>query len=125
MEQHNNTRLDQFSHHIKDFANKSRDVSGKTMPEIILGMGHNVDLLKGLHHSPTHEFIKLMSELNLLPTITRLTRITHHSATLIDNIYVSEQLHRSFESAILIDDMSDHLLTIAMLKQTKVLNKDY
>ena len=65
-----------------------------------------------------------MSELNLLLTITRPRRITNHSAMLIANIYVSESLHRSFESAILIHDMSDYLPTIAMLKQIKFLNKE-
>ena len=44
----------------------------------------------------------------------------HHSATLIDNIYVSDSLHRSFESTIIINDMSDHLPILTMLKQTKL-----
>ena len=43
--------------------------------------------------------------------------------TLIDNIYVSDQLHRSFDSMLLINDISDHLPTIALLKQTKLLNE--
>ena len=37
---------------------------------------------------------------------------------------MSEQLHQSFESTILINDMSDHLPYVAMLKQTKLLNKE-
>ena len=41
---------------------------------------------------------------------------------LIDNIFVSEALHWNFESTILIDDMSDHLPILAMLKQTRLLN---
>ena len=45
--------------------------------------------------------------------------ITHHSATLID-IYVSDSLHRSFELTIIINDMSDHLPILTMLKQTKL-----
>ena len=61
---------------------------------------------------------------DILPTITRPSRITSHSATLIDNTYVCEQLHRSFESAILMSDISDHLPILAMLKQTKLLNKE-
>ena len=119
-----NTQVEQFSNHIKDITNQARSTSGKLMPELVIGMDHNIDLLKGMHHAPTHGFIELMSELNLLPMITRPSRITHHSATLIDNIYVSEQLHRSFESIIIIDNMSDHLPLVTMLKQTKVLNKE-
>ena len=41
---------------------------------------------------------------------------------LIDNIFVMEALHRNFESMTLIDDMSDHLPILAMLKQTRLLN---
>ena len=44
--------------------------------------------------------------------------------TLIDNIYVSDQLHRNFESAIIVHDISDHLPSLAMLKQTKLLSKE-
>ena len=80
-------------------------------------MDHNIDLLKGVQHTPTHK-------LDLLPIVTRLSRITNQSATLTDNIYVSEQLHRNFKSVILLDDMSDHMPLLAMLKQTQLLNKE-
>ena len=43
---------------------------------------------------------------------------------LIDNIYVSDQLHCSFDSMLLINDISDHLPTIALLKQTKLLKQE-
>ena len=45
-------------------------------------------------------------------------------ATLIDNIFVSLKLHRFYASAILLDDMSDHLLTLVLDKQTKLLDKE-
>ena len=41
---------------------------------------------------------------------------------LIDNIFVVEALHQNFDSMILIDDMSNHLPILAMLKQTRPLN---
>ena len=87
-------------------------------------MDHNIDLLKSSHHPQTHSFIEELSWLDILQTITRPSRITSHSATLIDNIYVSEQLHRQFESGILMSDISDHLPSLVMLKQTKLLNKE-
>ena len=99
-------------------------VNGKSPPELIIGMDHNIDLLKGSCHNPTHQLIVDLTNIDLLPTITRPTRITNHSATLIDNIYVSDQLHRNFESAIIIHDLSDHLPSLVMLKQTKLLNKE-
>ena len=84
-----NTDLNQFSDNLTNIVNRARATKGKIPYEIILGMDHNVDLLKGNQHTPTHNFIENVTNLNLYPTITRPSRITHHSATLIDNIYVS------------------------------------
>ena len=104
--------------------NKARNTKGKLTPEIVVGMDHNINLLKGMQHTATHRFIEDMSDLNLLPTITRPSQITNQTATLIDNIFVSEQLGRNFESALLINDISDHMPLLAMLRQTKSLNKE-
>ena len=79
--------------------------------DIILGMDHNLDLFKLNTRRHTQHFNEIMLENNLLPTITQPTQITQSSATLIDNIFVSENLHRFFESAVLLEDISDHLPT--------------
>ena len=113
-----------FSNHLKQIMDKVKVAKGKLQPEVIIGMDHNMNLLKGLTHNPTCKFIDNTSELDLLPTITHPSRITPHSVTLIDNIYVRESLHRSFDSALLINDMSDHLPLIVMLKLTKFINKE-
>ena len=44
----------------------------------------------------------------LVPTITRPTRITHATATLIDNLYVSVKRLDNLVSGILVEDLSDH-----------------
>ena len=85
-----NTNLDQFTENLTNIITKIKNVQGKLTPELIAGMDHNVDLLKGMQHTLTHKFIEDISDLNLLPTITRPSTITHHSAMLIDNIYASE-----------------------------------
>ena len=100
---------------IEQIVTLARSSKGKQQPKLIIGMDHNLDLLKGQTHQPTRQFINKTNELNLLPTITRPSRITSHSATLIDNIYVSEELHCNFESAILLNVMSDHLPLVTML----------
>ena len=87
--------------------------------QLILGMDHNLDLLKSNNHSATQKCLDMLIDNGLLPTITRPTRITQQSATLIDNIFISEVLQCNFDSAILIHDMSDHLPTLALMKQTK------
>ena len=59
----------------------------------------------------------------MIPTIIRPTRITQNTATLIDNIFVSSKLYRDFESALILNDMSDHLPVFTLLKQTKFTDK--
>ena len=45
------------------------------------------------------------------------------TASLIDNVFVMKTLHNNFDSLILIDDMSDHLPSLVLLKQTKICDK--
>ena len=114
-----NTQIKQFSSNLIEIVNKVRNTRGKLSPKNVIGMDHNIDLLKGIHHAPTAKrFIEDILNLDLFPTIMQPSRITSQSATLIDNIYVSEQLHCSFESTILRNDMSDHLPLLTMLKQS-------
>ena len=85
-------------------------------------MDHNFDLLKSSKHKKTQYFFDTLLNKELFPTINRPTRITKQSATLIDNIFVSINLHKKYESAILINDMSDHLPILTLLRQTKLNN---
>ena len=102
---------------------KATSCKGKNLPEIVLGIDHNMDLLKSSQHKSTNLFLETLNELNLLLTITRPSCITQNMATLIDNIFVSEALHQQFESTILKEDISDHLPLVTMLKQSKILDK--
>ena len=56
-------------------------------------------------------------DLNLLPSITRPTRITKSTATLIDNILVDHRHCESLESYVITDDISDHLPCLSVLKE--------
>ena len=68
----------------------------------------NIDLLKSDTHSPTKQFIDTMYSLGLYPLITRPSRITSHSATLIDNIFTNELRHENI-SGLVLNDITDHL----------------
>ena len=70
--------------------------------KLILGMDHNLDFLKHSIHKRTQNFIELNLDNNLIPSITRPTRITKSSATLIDNIMISQGLMINSESRIII-----------------------
>ena len=91
---------------------------------IIVGLDHNLDVLKSSTHSGTNQFIQHNLDFNLIPTITRPTRITKSSATLIDNIIVSQSLCGNYLSSVLIDDISDHMPSTCVIKSLKKAKKD-
>ena len=117
-----NTKETELINHVQNTIVKCKSV--KQNLDIILGMDHNLDLLKLNNHKGTRLFYDKMVELELVPSITRPTRITNHSATLIDNIFVCGSLQKDFDSSIIISDISDHLSSIFLAKQTKVKNND-
>ena len=83
--------------------------------DIIIGLDHNLDLIKCNDHRDTQNFLKFNLDANLLPCITRPTRITKTTATLIDNILISRQLQGSQDSKIIINNISDHLPSLVTL----------
>ena len=88
--------------------------------QFVMGMDHNLDFLKHKTHKPTRSFIELLSEASLVPSITHPTRIMKSSATLIDNIFIPMQLVPKIDSYILIDDMSDHLSMLTIIRTTEL-----
>lgn len=55
----------------------------------------------------TNDFKNYMEIVGLCPMITKPTRITTHSATIIDNIYTN--IHGEIINGIFMTDVSDHL----------------
>ena len=111
-----NDLIDQYSNFVCDL--KKKENKG-----IVIGLDHNLDLLKSTKHAPTDRFISANLSLGLVPTITRPTRITRNTGTLIDNIFISQTWLENFECGILVDDMSDHLPSIVSIKGLKT-NKE-
>ena len=68
----------------------------------------NINLLKYEEHIDTNNFTDQLFSAGFHPLITRPTRITCHSGTLIDNIFTNE-LKTDIQSGIIINDISDHL----------------
>ena len=112
-----NDFIDQYSKFVCDL--KKRENKG-----IVIGLDHNLDLLKSTKHAPTDRFLSVNLSLGLVPTITRPTRITRSTATLIDNIFISQTWLENFECGILVDDMSDHLPSIVSIKGLKTNKKE-
>lgn len=78
-----------------------------TKPSFICG-DFNIDLLNPGKLKSFYDFADTMYSLSLYPMITRPSRITSHSATIIDNIFTNV-LGNLTTSGLLISDISDHL----------------
>ena len=86
---------------------------------------YNIDMFRLNEHSPTQEFVESLFSHMFSPLINRPTRITAHSATLIDNIF-SNHLTQNLFSGILINDLSDHLpIFVYTFKESLPLDKCY
>ena len=107
-----NTDVNDFLNTFKTILNNIK----RSGLESIIGLDHNLDLLKQSVHAKTQEFLEYLLDQNMLPTVTKPTRISKTSATLIDNMLISEKLQSNFESTIIIDDISDHFPCILTLK---------
>ena len=91
---------------------------------IIIGLDHNLDFLKSGKHCTTNDFIQNNLDFGVIPMITRPTRVTKTSTTLIDNIIVSQNLCGSYVSSILVSDTSDHLPTVCVIGSLDLSKKE-
>ena len=90
----------------------------------VIGLDHNLNLLNHENHKDTQTFLELIIDYEQYPCITRPTRLTHHSATLLDNIIVPQHYHVRSHSVILITDLSDHLPCLTTISKVKAPNKE-
>ena len=97
-------------------ANKSVEYYETTLEKlkkekrVIIGTDQNFDLLKVDNHSQTASLFNIFLASSFIPCISKPTRITEHSQTLIDNIYTNNiQRGTVIKSGILLENISDHL----------------
>ena len=87
---HPKSNLELFTNRLEEtlrFLNQSKyDV-------FILG-DINVDLYKYATHNPSEKYLDMLFSNNMTPIITKPTRLTDHSETLIDHIYTNSTLRR-------------------------------
>jgi len=95
--------LDIFSISLIDAIN----VINQEHKQIMILGDLNIDLLKCGTHDKTNNFIEDIFASGLSPLITRPTRITPHTATLIDHAYTNIQ-NKKISSGIIITDIADH-----------------
>ena len=95
------TELEQLNEFISNCCQNTRN---KT---VYLCGDFNIDLLQHDTNNITNNFIDHLYSFGLHPLITRPTRITSHSKTLIDNIFTTNL--SNIHSGLIINDLSDHL----------------
>ena len=116
-----NTNVRKF---LVEYKNLIKHLNKEKNHEIVIGIDHNMDLLKTHLHPQTNEFLEINLKRNLLPTISKPTRITTKSATLIDNIFLSTRLQNNMEPNIIMNDMSDHLPCLVVIKNQRKCMKE-
>ena len=111
----------------KDFLKNYTKLLNRFTPHqqdrLIIGLDHNLDLIKYIKHKATSEFIEINLEHQLLPTITKPTRITRITATLLDNIIIGRTFQANYEPSIVISDLSDHLPCLLQLCDNSIFTK--
>ena len=73
----------------------------------------NVDFLKCNHYTQTEKYLDMLHSNNISPIITKPTRITNYTVTLIDHIYTNNT--NQMISGIATIDISDHLPTFCIV----------
>ena len=103
---------------ISEFIEIKNKISTKHK-NILFGLDHNLNLLNYQNHSDTQKFLEVLVDNELFPCITRPTRLTHHSATLLDNILATKEFYGAQHSGIIISDLSDHLPCLSIFMNQK------
>lgn len=85
----------------------------------------NVNLINSGKHEPTGDFLNCMFAHCFVPLINKPTRVTEHSATLIDNIFtnaINWLSNNNSNSGIVFNDCSDHFPVFHMCKTNTAVN---
>lgn len=103
---------------LDNFLSEMADILSSIIDKKYHGMyifgDFNVDLLKS-YEKNVFDFINLMFSFSLFPLISKPTRVTSTSATLIDNIWTS-QPEENISNYIIQTDISDHFPVISQCK---------
>ena len=76
----------------------------------------NINFLKYDSHQPTEKYLDMLYSNNITPVITKPTRLTDHTKTLIDHIYTNEPIS-NITTGIGLLDISDHLPVFCITKK--------
>ena len=95
----------------------------KKYKRVAFAMDNNLDLIKKDVYQPIKDFLDLSIENSYNPSILLPTRITHNTATLIDNIFIKYDDIPSCRACLINSDISDHLPCMVEFKASNVFNE--
>ena len=102
---------------IQRYEEMVANICGNTN-QVILGSDMNFDYTKVGEHKNTSDLLNVFFSQGLLPTVSRPTRITHTSATVINNVYMKCAGYRNVNSRIIVSDISDHYAILACMGES-------
>ncbi len=115
---HPNSNIDNFI----DYISVTSDIINQSNKYCAIVGDFNIDLLNADTHTITDNFLNNLGSCFFSPHILQPTRITDHSATLIDNIFFNSLAHHTI-SGNLICDLSDHLPNFLIINKLSALPK--
>ena len=86
----------------------------------------NLNLLDHNTNREVRNFLSLIYQNGMIPTINKSTRVTRKTATAIDHILTNSFVDRVFKTGIFKSDISDHFQYVSYLKtlyQSKLIKK--
>ena len=114
------SNTDIFVAHFSDLMG----IISKERKQCILMGDFNLDLIKVDIHNQTNDFVHSLYTNAFYPTISKPTRVTEHSATLLDNI-ITNITGYCIKSGVLYNDISDHFPVFNALQIDSKTTKKY
>jgi exonuclease III len=114
-----NTDIHRFNEALENTLQK---ISNEHKYLYLLG-DFNINLMNTDTHIPTSEFLDIMYSHSLLPLITKPTRITDQTFSLIDNIFYNDVNNNNYENGIIYTDITDHFPIFSIKNYSKVASR--
>ena len=94
--------------YIDELTKKLDKLTKHKNKHIMVTGDNNVDLLSHETYEPAQNLVNIFSQNGFVQVISRPTRITNHTATLIDHIFVNSP-HSITKSGVITNPVADHL----------------
>jgi exonuclease III len=110
---------DQFQQFCEILSNINNEIQKTNQTAYLMG-DFNVDVLKYKNCNFASTLIDLLFSLGLIQIVSKPTRCTDYSATLIDHIYTNNVHLNDISSFIIISHLSDHFPIITKLNEKRI-----